>query len=323
MDLEHGYVGSQQTRLFFKYEGIGNDFVILNADGDPYAAAIAQNLTPKKVRWICDRHLGIGADGILVAARADRAEADIRMEVHNADGSRSAMCGNGLRCLAQFMDDRRAGDWAKPHERAPTSEWMIAAGETLHRCYRDTAGGRFSVEMGRPVWRHGDLPNAYAEAEAGAEGDWDLATGNFADLTLGADGIEHPIVPVHFGNPHAVVLAEPKTDAYAQAEVFGPMLERDPRFKAGTNVGVLVVASKDDADFDLVVHERGVGITHGCGSGACAAYCSAQAAGLWPRGKPARLRMPGGILTIVEDADGVVWQAGGAQQVFVGIWPKG
>jgi diaminopimelate epimerase len=260
---------------FRKYHGLGNDFLVVDRMEGGRA------LGSREVRWLCDRHRGVGADGVLLAW----SESGIagRMQLLNADGSEADTCGNGLRCLAQFLADAGypVGD-----------EIVLRSGQGLHTCTR-TGLGRYRVTMGNAEFPHPDVPHerpAHLEA-AGA---------TFAATCM--------VV----GNPHAVIRAD---DPAAEAQRVGAALERHPAFPRRANI---IFARPRPGGFDAVVHERGVGITEACGSGACALGVAAVANDWAVAGEPMEVHLPGGMLTIEVSPNGEISQEGPATFVFAG-----
>ncbi|MGH7271589.1 MAG: diaminopimelate epimerase, partial [Polyangiaceae bacterium] len=225
---------------FFKYEGLGNDFVVVEASQE---AAI----TPERAASLCDRRFGVGADGVLLILPARTPGADVRMRVLNADGSVPEMCGNGVRCVALHV--ARARGLSEGTVRVDTDAGVSA-------CAVDDAErqGIVTVEMG--------LVRLYG------------------DRSIDVDGRRMTITVADAGNPHAVLFG-----AFARGDVdlLGPRLATHPDFPRGTNVEFSRVASDG---IDLVVWERGVGITLACGTGACATTAVACEKGLVPRATP-------------------------------------
>lgn len=260
---------------FRKYHGLGNDFLVVDRMGG------GEPLTAAQARWLCDRHTGVGADGVLLVWPDPDASA--RMQLLNADGSEADTCGNGLRCMALFLGD--AG-----YERK--ENLVLRSGQGLHSCVR-TAPGRFRVTMGEAIHEHPDVP-----------------AGRPAVLDVGDERVEATCLVV--GNPHAVVIVN---DPMTEARRLGATLERHPAFPRRANV---IFAHARDGGFDAVVFERGVGITRACGSGACALGVAAVAHGLARAGEPIEVRLPGGPLTIEVDPAGEIRQEGEAAFVFAG-----
>lgn len=276
---------------FDKYHGLGNDFVILHRQaGD-------RPLDSATVVRLCDRHRGIGADGIL--SIWPDAGSHGRMQVQNADGSESQMCGNGLRCVARYLHD--AG--VVP---AVENTVRIRAGDHVHACVR-TSVSTYRVGMGQPCWQHAELPPTAQQGRT---------------VSLHVEDRSFQGTCVHLGNPHVVIFLDPTSgdDPLTLAQHYGPMLSNHAAFARRTNVSFVVPAADG---FRGVVYERGAGITQACGSGACAIGVSAIARGLWPAQQPVNVTLLGGTLIIrvaaEPDADGdQITMEGAAERVFHG-----
>jgi len=255
-----------------KHHGAGNDFlVLLDPDGN-------RPLSGSEARALCDRHRGVGADGVLRATRPDpsQTQAVLCMELRNADGSPAEMSGNGIRCFVQAAV--RAG-WVEPG-LVPVA--TVAGLRTVD--YRESATpglAHAAVAMGEAALG----PEEPVAAVPGAR------VARFVDL----------------GNPHLVVLGEPVDDAVVAA--LGPALSR--RHGAGANVE-FVWAGGLPGDLRLRVWERGVGETQACGTGACAAVAAAASWGLVA--DRATVHSPGGVLEVTLSGDGIVL-AGPTQHV--------
>jgi len=269
---------------FSKYEGAGNDFVVVDARKWSEALAVST------VRDVCDRHRGVGADGIL--ALWSHPSAGFEMKVQNADGSDAGMCGNGMRCILRFLYDLEA---VAPgvHELQ-----LVVSGET-YACER-VDDSTFQIVMGKPLTEHATLPQS---AHNGESLQFSVAGKTFV-------GRCH-----FFGNPHLTIFTD--EDPMQQAREFGEALEAHPDFSDRVNVGF---ARRSSGGFEAVVYERGVGITQACGSGACAVGISALREGLVKPNQWSAIRLPGGVLeTRVDDHD-VVTMRGEARRVFTGSW---
>ncbi len=252
----------------FKYHGLGNDFVVL----DRRASGV--DLSAEASVFLCDRHRGVGADGVLVLLPSTRGAA--RMVVHNADGSIAQMCGNGLRCAAKHLADRDGG---RP-SRLEVETGAGVLGCQLEYEREQVATVELSMGPARLVAAH--LPSG--------------ATGRpFVDQALP----EFPEVKgtaVSMGNPHWVLFGRP----LEEAGVLGPRLERAAAFPERTNVEL---ARVDGQGLALVVWERGCGLTQACGTGACAAVAAAVQTGRLPAGRWTDVKLPGGTLQIHVTAD--------------------
>jgi len=268
---------------FTKMHGLGNDFVVIDAIHQRVA------LTPEQVRFLADRHFGVGCDQVLLVEPARLAGTDFNYRIFNADGSEVEQCGNGARCFARFVRDRGFTD--QDAIRVGTARGPI----TLHV----EPDGQVRVNMGSPRLDPADLP---FEAPARAD---------TYPVEVGGEVVE--IGAVSMGNPHAVLLVEDA--ATAPVERLGPLLESHPRFPRRVNVGFMAVRARDR--IDLRVYERGSGETLACGTGACAAVVSGRLRGLLD--EQVRVRLPGGELRVAwQGGDAPVWMTGPAAAVFEG-----
>jgi diaminopimelate epimerase len=267
---------------FFKYEGLGNDFVLVEND-----ALGGLQLSTDQAVALCDRHRGVGADGVLLL--------DVgvpSMGIINSDGSVPEMCGNGIRCAALHLAWRAA---------ARSLEVTIDTLAGPHRCLVVNQPGAESVavRMAPPSLVPSDLP-----------------------LQSEAPWLDHPLwvadrnvrfTGVSFGNPHAVTFDDVGDDRFE----IGPAVQADPHFPEGVNVGF--VSDRHREGFRLDVLERGAGWTLACGTGACAAAVAAVETGRAERDERLHIRLPGGILTITVGAPGdTVLMEGPARFVFRG-----
>lgn len=256
---------------FEKYQGTGNDFVVMDGDGSSFS--------DDDVRALCDRHYGIGADGILFVGPATGG-VDGSMIVRNADGSRPEMCGNGLRCVALYVA-RKTGKFSLQI----ATDAGVKACEVLDGA---SANNQVRIAMGRVVAGdtvHLSFPNA-----------------------------AHPVelVLADAGNPHAIRFGSWDE---ALVEQLGLSIATHSLFPRGTNAEFADVQSDH---IRLVVWERGVGRTLACGTGACATAVAAWEQGLTPR-RPTEVRLPGGPLVIAPAGEaGEVTLEGGAVFVFRG-----
>jgi diaminopimelate epimerase len=285
---------------FTKVEGLGNDFVVVDLRaraGSKEAAAVQE---PALVRKVCDRHFGVGGDGIL--AILPGTDGDARMRVLNADGSEAEMCGNGIRCVAKVLYE------SDPALRKPVL--AIDTGAGLLACEMSATGGSVdsvTVEMGRPRFTRDEIP---------------LAPGGATRVTREAIVLDRlsgdrtfRFTAVSMGNPHAVIFVDdPAEDLMALATKYGPALEVAPTFPRRTNVEFARVRG---GEIDLVVWERGCGITLACGTGTCATVVAAAVEERLPRGREVPVHLPGGTLfiTVAPDDSGVRMR-GPARVVF-------
>ncbi len=271
---------------FVKMEALGNDFVVVDRRqaGTPLPADEATRL--------CDRHFGVGADGVL--SLLPSARAPLAMHVRNPDGSVPEMCGNGLRCVVRLATER---GWLGP-EGGP-----VETGRGVLAC--EARGELVRVDMGRPLLRPPQVPFDF-EGESALE----------VPLTVGERTI--PITAVSMGNPHAVWFVEEDQLLWDLARRLGPGIERHPRFPDRVNAGF--ARWSGPTSIDLVVWERGAGLTLACGTGACAAAVAACLTGRAPAGEPLSIRLPGGVLEVeVAPGPSRVWMTGPATKVFEGV----
>ena len=277
---------------FSKYQGLGNDFLMLDGRGASSTDA-SYGLTPERIQRLCDRRFGVGADGVILAL-PPRQGGELRMRIFNADGTEPEMCGNGMRCLARFLADSD-GD-------VPGRQWQIEtlAGRIVPELGQD---GSIRVDMGAPFLDPESIPTTLPCGDNGlAQGNLEVAGTSFA---VGAAGM---------GNPHVVI---PVDDVEAvDLECYGAAFEVHPAFPARTNVHFVQVISR--THLVMRVWERGAGPTLACGTGACATLVVAHLLGLAER--CARLDLPGGPLEIDwDEASGHVFMAGPAVAVFDGV----
>lgn len=274
--------------IFFKYHGTGNDFLIVDArQGRP------AGLAPAAARLVCDRHFGVGGDGILLVETGTLAPWFMR--VVNSDGSEAEMCGNGIRCVAKFIAD---------HLGVTDNVIDIQTPGGVKRC-RLTKGAdglvvSVAVSMGAPKFDRVLIPMD--------------GTGPSNGVGVAAHGRGFVGNGVNMGNPHFVIFEYLDT---AQADHFGSVLSRAPLFPAGTNVEFAKKVGTDH--LALTVYERGCGLTLACGTGACATAVAAVNDGLVAAGRPVRIDLPGGPLeiTVAPDLSDVTLD-GPAVEVFQG-----
>jgi diaminopimelate epimerase len=276
---------------FAKVQGLGNDFVVVDLRGDHAASKTGPSpQDPAVVRAICDRHFGVGADGVL--AILPGVKGDARMRVLNADGSEAEMCGNGIRCVAKLLYESDAA------LRRPVLKIDTAAG--LLTCELQLTGERVdtvTVEMGRPRYAREEIPLLPG------------GSGHAVREAISALDRTFRFTAVSMGNPHAVIFVDGDDDLRALAERFGPVLEVAPTFPKRTNVEFARVrgAEHGASEIDLVVWERGCGITMACGTGTCATVAAACVEERLPRGREVPVHLPGGTLgiTVAPDDSGV------------------
>lgn len=271
---------------FHKYQGLGNDFILLDGTGGDVG------IDTEWCRRACDRHFGIGADGVLYVLPGEGT--DLTMRIINADGTEAEMCGNGIRCVAKHARDYGLVD---------------SDDFTIHTLAGDLRAETFPGEDGRVATVRIDMGAPVLDGRS-VPVDFD---GRFIDEPFKVDGIAIRGSAVSMGNPHFVTFT-PLADE--QVDRLGPMLERHPFFPRRTNVEFCRV---EDGRIHIRVYERGAAWTLACGTGACASTVAAALNGLVPFGEPVDVRLPGGWLKITVDRDlGYVLMEGPAALVFSG-----
>jgi diaminopimelate epimerase len=267
---------------FVKVEGLGNDFLVVDLRVGKPAHALAELVTrPETVRALCDRNFGVGGDGVLAILPGERGDA--RMRVLNADGSEAEMCGNGIRCVAKVLFDR------EPSLRRDVIR--IDTGAGLLSCKIEAKDGEattVTVDMGTPQLLPRHIPVASDAAR-------------LVRASLPARDRSFAFTAVSMGNPHAVIFFDDSdTNLRELAATYGPGIEKDPRFPRRTNVEFARVrrGHPDTPEIDLVVWERGCGITLACGTGACATVVAACLEGRAPADREIPVHLPGGTLFI-------------------------
>jgi diaminopimelate epimerase len=274
---------------FSKYQGLGNDFILIDNRHRP-----APILTPDQAVRLCDRHFGVGADGVILALPGQQG-ADYTMRIFNSDGSEPEMCGNGIRCLAQFLADLEGVDPAAGRQyRIHT-----LGGEMIPTLQ---AGGQVTVDMGPPQLLASEIPTTLAPP-----------ADKVIDRALEAAGQTWQVTCVSMGNPHCITFVDDVTQI--PLEIFGPQFERHPAFPQRTNTEFVEVVRSDY--LKMRVWERGAGITLACGTGACACVVAGVLTQRCDRA--CTVELPGGCLELHWSAEqGRVYMTGPAQRVFQG-----
>lgn len=268
---------------FTKMQGLGNDFVVIDAIAQPLT------MTPALSRRLADRRLGIGCDQVLVVEPPRLPGTDFHYRIFNADGSEVEQCGNGARCFARFVREQGLTE----RDEIPVG---TAAGAIRLVIQPD---GQVRVDMGVPRFDPADIP-LHAPTRS-------------AFYNLGGPGSSMRFGAVSMGNPHAVMAVEHIEDAPVTS--LGPRIETDPLFPRRVNVGFMEVV--DASHIRLRVWERGVGETPACGTGACAAAVIGRLWGVL--GEAVRVTLPGGDLMINWPGEGEpVLMTGPATRVFDG-----
>lgn len=277
------------TMQFTKLHGAGNDFILIDesAAATPGAPADWALRAPE----LCDRHWGIGADGILLLLPS--AIADVRMVVINPDGTEAEMCGNGIRCVARY--------WADAGRLVNGALAVETGAGVLHPEILE--GRQIKVLMGRPRLARHEIPMQGPPADS--------------VLNEPLQGLNLPITAVSMGNPHAVAFVQ-SMESMPFFEI-GPLVESHAAFPNGANAGFAEIIAPNRVK--LMVWERGAGPTMACGTGACAAVVAGVLTGRLER--RSYVHLPGGTLEIEWTPEGDVYMTGPAEPVYSGALAPG
>ncbi len=268
---------------FNKMHGLGNDFIVI----DSVTSKI--KLSPAQIRKLADRHFGIGFDQLLIIDAPSSPDVDFNYRIFNSDGSEVEQCGNGARCFAKYVHDRKLS--ARNPIRVQTLSGRYEIGINDDNTY--------SVDMGVPGFTPSQIPFT-AESEQ-------------PTYTLEADGQSLELSVLSMGNPHAVLVIEDTETAPVNS--LGPILESHPSFPNRANIGFMQILGRDE--INLRVYERGAGETLACGSGACAAVVAGIRLGKLDN--EVNVNLPGGSLKIYWPGEGQsVILSGPAKTVFHG-----
>ena len=268
---------------FTKMHGLGNDFMVVDL------VSQRAKIFPDQVRQLADRNFGIGFDQLLIVEPPTDPDMDFKYRIFNADGSEVEQCGNGARCFARFVYDKRL-----------TSKKTInveTSGGNIQLNLTDDGG--VTVDMGEPRL----LPDAIPF----------VADAQQEKYELEVDGQSYTVGAVSMGNPHGVLVVDDVDTA--PVERLGPLIESHERFPNRVNVGFMQIVSRDEVR--LRVYERGAGETLACGTGACAAVVAGRLQGLL--NEVVEVHLPGGTLKIRWSGEGQpVMMTGPAARVFEG-----
>jgi diaminopimelate epimerase len=276
---------------FTKMHGLGNDFILIDCRVQACPSG-TKNLRDIS-RQLCDRRFGIGADQILLLDNSSKA--DFQMRILNADGSEVEMCGNGIRCLAQYIWDRRL------------SEKDVLEIETLAGIMKpERSGDLVKVDMGEPIFEPEKIPvNLISNLKS-------QISNLIVDYPLQIADREFNITCISMGNPHAVIVVDDVSGF--PVTYYGPMIETHAIFPRKTNVEFIQVLNR--AEIKMRVWERGSGETMACGTGAAAAAVASALKGLTE--KTVTVHLLGGDLLIEQAVNKHVYMTGPAVEVFEG-----
>ena len=270
---------------FQKMHGLGNDFILMDQI-DP----LKIDLTALAIK-LCDRHQGIGADGIILILPSEIA--DVKMRIINSDGSEADMCGNGIRCFAKYVYDNKINT-----ARSFTIE--TGAGIMIPELIIEDGKVLFvKVNMGAPYLERSAIPMTGP-------------AGHVVSEPLHIAGMEYKITSMLMGVPHTIVFADHLVEE--DLIIIGKLIEKHPSFTQGTNVNFVEVLN--DHEVNVRTWERGAGRTLACGTGSCASAVAASLNGL--TGKEVTVHLALGDL-LIEWIDGIVYMTGSANHVFEGM----
>ncbi len=276
------------TIAFSKYEGLGNDFILVdNRHSD------TPIVEPEEAIILCDRHFGIGADGVIFVLPGKNG-CDYTMRIFNSDGSEPEMCGNGIRCMAKFIAELEGKT-----DLGVTYSIHTLAGTMVPEIFVD---GQVQVDMGEPRLLAAEIPTSIGTPDD-----------KVVNQAIDVDGKSWSVTCVSMGNPHCMTFVD---DAEAiPLATLGPKFEHHPVFPQRTNTEFVQVIRPDYVR--MRVWERGAGITLACGTGACATVVAGVLTGKCDRS--CNVELPGGCLHIewsIEDNH--VYMTGPAELVFTG-----
>lgn len=274
---------------FTKMHGCGNDYIYV----DGAREIIPAERKSEVVKFLSDRHFGIGGDGVIFINPSD--VADFEMEMYNMDGSRSEMCGNGIRCVGKYVYDHGL--------TRKTSLSIVSCGKIkyLELTVEDGRVTKVRVNMGSPVLEAAEIPVVASQSPV-------------VDTPIAVDGREYRMTCVSMGNPHAIVYVDEMIDDETMAKI-GPLFEHHESFPRRVNTEFVKVLDRERVQ--MRVWERGTGETLACGTGACAVTVASILNGLTEDGITVELL--GGNLEIFWDREeNVVYMTGPATTVFEG-----
>eukprot|EP00741_Cyanophora_paradoxa_P024028 tig00021721_g23203.t1 len=285
---------------FVKMHGIGNDYVYIDATKSEPGMDVEKQMAIV----MSNRNKGIGGDGVIFIKKATKPGAKYRMQMHNADGSISEMCGNGLRCVAKFLFDRRMEtDLVFPIETGAGILTVTVTPEAGDA----TKAAAIRVKMGEPILERARIPMSV--------GDGEDASARMVDQPLVIDGVEYRYTAVSMGNPHCIIFVDDA--ANFPVTTVGPKIENHALFPNRVNVEFVQVVSP--TKLIQRTWERGSGETLACGTGASAVCVAGVLTGRTERS--VGITLLGGDLELEwDEGDNCVYKTGPAAEVFAGTW---
>ena len=283
---------------FTKLQAAGNDFILVETSD------IQRNWSPVAMA-VCDRHSGVGADGLLLLLPSDNA--DFGMRIFNPDGSEAEACGNGLICLVKYVASRGLAD-------SKAQEILVETIAGIRKAKINRVKGKLAkiqVSMGTPKLGAKDIPVVTEEGDRGL-----VDIKSMLSYSITIDDRELLLNFVSIGNPHAVYFCQHPVSDFPLSQI-GPKVEHLSMFPNRINFEVANVVNR--GRIEARVWERGVGETLACGSGACAVAVAAQLRGYIDN--KVDVKLPGGILEVEWDRAGEIFLSTPAEIVFTGDWP--
>eukprot|EP00981_Chlorochromonas_danica_P002535 scaffold487_cov178-Ochromonas_danica.AAC.23 len=280
-------------RNFVKYQGLGNDFILIDNRHSQ-----EPSYSPEQAEKLCNRYFGIGADGVIFALPGGNG-CDYTMRIYNSDGSEPQMCGNGIRCMAKFLLELEN---KQQHNTETTYKIWTKAGIIVPKIAKD---GSITVDMGQPVLNPPNIPTTLAATK----------DNRVVEAPIEALGKTFHTTAVSMGNPHSVIFVESIDQMEPPFAAVGPVLEKHPVFPQRVNTEFVQVINKDHVL--MKVWERGAGPTLACGTGACATVVAGVLTGRTNR--RCKVTLPGGDLNIFwNESDNHIYMTGPAEPVFRG-----
>ena len=274
---------------FTKMTGLGNDYIYINCMNGEKLKNI-----PEMTRKLSDRHIGIGADGVILIDKPSDLNSDCKMRIFNSDGSEAEMCGNGIMCVAKFIHDKGLSTKDKLVIETLAGTKKVKLIENNGEC------NEVIVDMGEPIFQDTNIPYNVYEAFN-------------KDLDLDVEEEKIRVTVVSMGNPHAVTFVENLENI--DIEKYGPEIENNPIFPNRTNVEFVQIIDKNNVK--MRVWERGLWETCACGTGACAAAVASGLNGYTDEN--VTVKLPGGVLKIEWGKDNHIYMQGPANTIFEGM----
>ncbi len=279
--------------IFEKYHGNGNDFIIIDSrNNNIFKKFLSDKIID--IKNLCDRQFGIGGDGVIFILEPD-GNNYAKMIIYNSDGSEAQMCGNGIRCLVQYLDNIKKGSYSPSEYRIETKAGIKIA---------QYNNGEITVKMGKPILKTNAIPTTI-----------DTKTNLIPSYNFKECNFEQKGYAVGMGNPHLIFFIDDITQISLSS--LGPVFEKHKLFPEKTNVHFSQIMSRDN--IKVLVWERGAGATLACGTGACAVHVAAYKLGLC--NSRTIINLPGGNLIINwSRSEEEILMTGKAKKVFSGIY---